>query len=386
MNKGVLVWPVEGSAYRFGRCLYNRKGQKEKTPGSHVKMADGDASPRCTQSSSPEPDPPKLSDLFDQGWSALERLESTQEPQASVGVQERLQRTIRALESASRRVAQLELFSRNEELEEVCTSEIKYLLLPALLGALTLKQTSRERRLDTVQTARDYFMDYLQRCKNYNVSQFRMPQSCEESEEERPAAGLGQPNLVAMAARRQAKIERYRQKKELESQLEAVKRAMDSGTADEDTTRRFYLLQLRRWISLSLEEVESIDQELPILRNMDVLQKSAPAARPSRPPMKPFILTRDAVQAQVFGAGYPSLATMTVDQWYSQHQRHGMLPDQGIPRRVAVEEDRDAAEVHEEEKERQVEKDDEESLLKARSWDDYKDTHHRGYGNRHNMG
>lgn len=108
--------------------------------------------------------------------------------------------------------------------------------------------------------------------------------------------GLGQPNLVAMAAQRQAKIERYRQKKELESQLETVKRAVDSGQADEDTTRQFYLLQLRRWISVSLEEVESIDQELPILKNMDFLQKSAPPSQPSRPPMKPFILTKDAVQ------------------------------------------------------------------------------------------
>lgn len=346
-------------------------------------MADSDVSPL----SSTEPEPPKLSELFEQGWSALERLESTQEPLASVGVQERLQRDIQGLETASRRVAQLQLFSRNEDLEEVCTAELKYLLLPALLGALTLKKTSRDKRLDIVQTARAYFLDYLQRCKDFNVSQFHMPQPRDEEEqEERSQAGIGQPNLVAMAAQRQAKIQRYRQKKELESQLETVKRAVDSGNADEDTTRNFYLLQLRRWISLSLEEVESIDQELPILKNMDVLKKSTPAAQPNRPPMKPFILTKDAVQAQVFGAGYPSLPTMTVDQWYAQHQRHGVLPDQGIPRRVAVEEDRDAAEVQEEEKERRAEEDDEESLRKARSWDDYKDTHHRGYGNRHNMG
>lgn len=352
-------------------------------------MADREVSLQSAQPPSIETNPPKLSELFDQGWGALEELENTHEPLASIGVQERLQRAIRSLESASRRVAQLELFSRNEELEEVCTSELKYLLLPALLGALTLKQTSRERRLEIVQTARAYFLDYLQRCKNYSVSKFHMPKACEESEEEHPVLsappGLGQPNLVAMAAQRQAKIERFRQKKELESQMEIAKKAVDSGQADEDATRHFYLLQLRRWINLSLEEVESIDQELPILRNMGVLQRSTPPTQPIRPPMKPFILTKDTVQAQVFGAGYPSLPTMTVDEWYSQHQKHGVLPDQGIPRRVAVE-DRDAAEVQEEEKERQDERDDEESLRKARSWDDYKDSHRRGYGNRHNMG
>lgn len=88
----------------------------------------------------------------------------------------------------------------------------------------------------------------------------------------------------------------------------------------------------------------------------------------------------------MFGAGYPSLATMTVDDWYEQHRKHGVLPDQGISRRVVVGEDCDAKECEEEEKEKKIENDDEESLQKARDWDDWKDNHQRGYGNRQNMG
>ena len=91
-------------------------------------------------------------------------------------------------------------------------------------------------------------------------------------------------------------------------------------------------------------------------------------------------------QAQVFGAGYPSLATMTVDDWYEQHTKRGVLPEQGIPKRVAVEEDTDATDREEEEREKRVENDEEESLQKARNWDDWKDGHRRGYGNRQNMG
>lgn len=85
----------------------------------------------------------------------------------------------------------------------------------------------------------------------------------------------------------------------------------------------------------------------------------------------------------MFGSGYPSLPTMTVDDWYEQHRKHGGLPDQGIPRKVPVEEDPVAEEREKEENEK---KDDEETLMKARNWDDWKDTHRRGYGNRHNMG
>lgn len=76
---------------------------------------------------------------------------------------------------------------------------------------------------------------------------------------------------------------------------------------------------------------------------------------------------------------------MTVDDWYEQHRKHGALPDQGIPRSVDVEGD-EAKDREEEEKERKIEEDDEEALLKARNWDDWKDSHRRGYGNRQNMG
>ena len=35
-------------------------------------------------------------------------------------------------------------------------------------------------------------------------------------------------------------------------------------------------------------------------------------------PMAPFILTRDRLQAQVIGAGYPSLPTYTLEEFYEQ--------------------------------------------------------------------
>ena len=37
-------------------------------------------------------------------------------------------------------------------------------------------------------------------------------------------------------------------------------------------------------------------------------------------------------------------------------------------------------------KEKKIELDDEEQLAQARQFDDWKDDHRRGYGNRHNMG
>lgn len=105
-----------------------------------------------------------------------------------------------------------------------------------------------------------------------------------------------------MAAQRNAKIERYRQKKELESRLTDVQRAVDSGQADDEVTRDFYLLNIKKWITVGLEELESIAQEVEILKNMDGVSKGATKqpAQAARPAMKPFILTKDAVQVGLF--------------------------------------------------------------------------------------
>lgn len=105
-------------------------------------------------------------------------------------------------------------------------------------------------------------------------------------------------DLVSMAAQRQAKIERYRQKKELESRISDARKIVDSGQADDEVVRDFYLLNVKRWVTLCLEEVESISQEVEILKKMDGVKQSSSKQLipPVRPPMKPFILTKDAVQ------------------------------------------------------------------------------------------
>lgn len=125
----------------------------------------------------------KLSELLQRGWKIFEDVESSSEPLGSTSTQADVQRAVNMLQEASRMVAQLDLFSRNEELEEVATADLKYLLLPALLGALHMKLTSREKRLSNVQTARANFMDFLKRSKEYQIWKFELPKSVEQNAE-----------------------------------------------------------------------------------------------------------------------------------------------------------------------------------------------------------
>ncbi|KAL4844243.1 hypothetical protein H8958_008969 [Nasalis larvatus] len=330
---------------------------------------------------------PRLPELFETGKQLLDEVEVATEPAGSRIVQEKVFKGLDLLEKAAEMLSQLDLFSRNEDLEEIASTDLKYLLVPAFQGALTMKQVNPSKRLDHLQRAREHFMNYLTQCHCYHVAEFELPKTKNNSAENHTAnSSMAYPSLVAMASQRQAKIKRYKQKKELEHRLSAMKSAVESGQADDERVREYYHLHLQRWIDTSLEEIESIDQEIKILRERDSSREASTSnsSRQERPPVKPFILTRNTAQAKVFGAGYPSLATMTVSDWYEQHRKYGALPDQGIAK-ATPEEFRKAAQQQEEQEEKE-EDDDEQTLHRAREWDDWKDTHPRGYGNRQNMG
>ncbi|XP_004694510.1 PREDICTED: immunoglobulin-binding protein 1 isoform X1 [Condylura cristata] len=331
--------------------------------------------------------PPRLPDLFETSKQLLDEVEVASEPAGSRIVQDKVFKGLELLKKATEMLSQLDLFSQNEELEEISSTDLKYLLVPAFQGALTMKQVNPSKRLEHLQWAREHFLNYLSQCRCYHIAEFALPKTKDDSEENNTAhSSVAYPNLVAMASQRQAKIERYKQKKELEQRLSALKPAVESGEADEEVVREYYLLNIRRWVGISLEEIESIDQEIKILKGRDSAEASTShSSQQDRPPMRPFILTRNVAQAKVFGAGYPSLATMTVNDWYDQRRKYGALPDQGIAK-PAPELDLVRASQQQEGQEQKEEEDDEETLHRAREWDDWKDTHPRGYGNRQNMG
>lgn len=281
---------------------------------------------------------PRLPELFKTGKQLLDEVEAATEPTSSRIIQEKVLRGLDLLKKAAEMLSQLDLFSQNEDLEEIASADLKYLMVPAFQGALAMKQVNLSKRLDHLQWARQHFLNYLTQCQYYHVAEFELTQTKNNSAENNTASSsMAYSSLVAMTSQRQAKIERYKQKKEMEHRLTVLKSAVDTGQADDECVREYYLLNLRRWIGISLEEIESIDQEIKILRERDS-STEASASHSSfqdRPPMKPFTIARNVAQAKVFGAGYPSLASMTVNDWYEQHRKFGALPDQGIAKQTS---------------------------------------------------
>ncbi|XP_046474933.1 immunoglobulin-binding protein 1b isoform X1 [Neodiprion pinetum] len=347
-----------------------------------------------------EKDVESLSQIYDEGFALFNSINKSQEATNSPKIQSEVRRAMSMFEDATRLVSMTDMFSVNESFEEVATANIKYFLLPALLGTLTLKICGTSDRLHIVDVAEIYYNDFLKRLKHYGLIDFVIPEkkSSEENSVRKPMSNA--ELITSMVSTRNTKLQRFKEQKELESRLETLTENMRNPNIDEESKREYYVTLINSYVNQALDDLSSIASERPIIEHMIKVGHSDPLAaqnpRKSKLPgvkLKPIIITRDELQKQVYGAGYPSLPVLTVQEFYEKRIRDGDWPDpsqrnqvsgkclQNIPPNTDELKEED---IEEEQKENQVEKDDPQLLAQARAMDEYKDTHRRGWGNRSN--
>ncbi|GLH10058.1 Immunoglobulin-binding protein 1 [Gryllus bimaculatus] len=348
----------------------------------------------------------KLSDIYKEGLNLFDFIANSDAPTNSVETQAKVKKAMNLFEEATRLVSAAGIFSRNESVEEIATNNVKYLLLPAFLGTLILKLCVDER-MEVVRTAEVYFRDFLQRCKDYGISEFEMPEPDDTSEDQPdPFEQPHRPcsfDLASMARERSMKIQRFKELKELEGKLKDLKALMALPDVPEEVERKYYLTTINMYINQSFDELACLKVEKPLLAHMAKVKKDPPFGKQERrdkvrryekKPLMPIIITRDEVQKKVYGAGYPSIPTMTVAEFYDKKVKDGEFPDPTKPSNRNALQDRapqgtlgeltDPSEEERADKERKEEVDDPENLERAREWDDWKDDHRRGWGNRMN--
>ena len=94
---------------------------------------------------------------------------------------------MKIFEDATRLVSLADIFSSNESFEEVPTENIKYLLLPALLGTLATKLCNADDRMHIVEIAEIYFVDFLKRLKAYGLIDIEIPDINQDDKKEESA-------------------------------------------------------------------------------------------------------------------------------------------------------------------------------------------------------
>merc|ERR1712156_1112513 len=183
-----------------------------------------------------------------------------------------------------------------------------------------------------------------------------------------------------------------------EAQLKELKVLVidvDKDHRDEELVRKYYMNLIHSFVLSTLDEIASYEMEKSMLHHMAKIRRGEvpdPKSKPTqeRRPLKPIVITRDAVQKEVFGMGYKNLPVMSIEEFYEERAQNGWYSkpnpslqnytiaaaDEGPP----TEDDEAAV------KDSKEDNDDPEELERQRNFDEYKDEHQRGEGNRHNRG
>ncbi|CAF0887823.1 unnamed protein product [Rotaria sordida] len=337
-----------------------------------------------------------FSQLFDIAWSNQNDLQSSSVNTTTDDYSSKLLHTIRLLESLEKRLISLELFSDNEHIDEVSTINIRYLLIYAFLAWLyQTKRSKPSQRLVNVQHACDYYLKFLTMTKNYDLHKYSIPkiptnQECEKTEQ----LSSRNVDMMQMAQDRASKIRGHLKRREEEESMKAFEEAMKHDLTDEEAKRSFYLSKIHWWINTAFDDLDYLYDELRVLlqrqsiesTNDEEIHKRSERKSPSRP-LKPMIITRDQLQAKAIGAGYPSISTMTIDEFYQSLTQRGLAPTpEQVKQMNAGPKFPTASDAEKEDiaKESYTEKDNPDMLKYLRSMDEFKDDHRHGEGNRFN--
>ncbi|TFK94812.1 TAP42-like protein [Polyporus arcularius HHB13444] len=357
--------------------------------------------------------------------------------------QELIQTSLADLRQCSQRVAKLSLFSANEQLADIATRDLVYILVPYVISEVLsrVRSTDREERIDLVSSVKRHLESFIHYLELYEII----------TEEDKALYGQSASSVTDPAKRRELKIKQYKREKEIKARIEAVRKRTnqnavepssnleliasvlsqkpsDAATEDADTEevlREALILLLRCIYAEARSQLESTNQELELLRHAppappqqvpsddprearrhaedDMWKLDAPANRggpdgkgplldPQGKPLRPFMILpsnaaeRARFQAQVFQADH-RLPTMTIDEYLEIEGQRGNIISGGGPQSESQPTSKEQLALDAEQDGTAFgEEKEEEKRQKEEAWAQYTDANPRGAGNTMNRG
>ena len=279
--------------------------------------------------------------------------------------------------------------------------------LAELIQKLTGDISARKHNL---LNARDQYDRFLKLLDSYDILSASDAKLYEQYTDDRSNFSVAPKDATA---RRNAKIARFKEEKELKKKLEYLQQNPRVAEGDEQVVRDLHLTNLAFMVHQTFAQLESLAMELHILSlapppqhtsnnpghseptdgredgrgqrdgysdrldsPMSSLRGGGPILSSTGVPLRPFTLLdkRTRLQQGVFRPDH-SLPTMTIDEYLEEEKRRGGMIDGGGEQsgvREIVDED-------------DYEKQDEE-MYKARQWDEFKEDNPKGSGNTLNRG
>ena len=341
---------------------------------------------------------------------------------------------------------QSSFISSSDFLSELPTSTLRLLLTPFHLAQTLLNFPGIDGRLPRVRqsiTSHLAFLSLLDHLDGLIKAEERRFQTVQQSLTDPPADDAAAPPRprVDPGQARQEKIARYKEQKAIEAQLTAYEARQaqlhptasspdddaDASLDEDDAARDYWTLRIRFSVTKALDDLVVSQQELALLQHRNQ-QASLPPPSPAPDPPAPIIhrISSPADLALPFPPSLaqwlhplpaarlgraevfrdPNPATMSIEEWAEGEMRAGRLPGGGggggagaVGRAERTREERGyvakAGGQDEEQRNGQGEDEgkgewggeEEESKSDAktkesREWDNWKDDHEKGAGNR----
>lgn len=291
-----------------------------------------------------------LGQLFSLGQSVLTELDDSSLSSIDPEYQAQVSKGFQMLTRADDLVSKLAIFSDNEILDDINTNDLKFLLIPAYLGNLTLKINSPDRR-SVLDKSREYLQRFLSTCQDHALVQKQDLGLMEKLQHKTPN--------VAASQQRDEKIARFKRERavkqhiaQLRQQLDAVGNKEDEDRDVDDVEREWVEALIELEILKALENWHAIEQEMVMVKEMEAMKemrektgrdvslderepqqasratwgKDKPMLSKEGRPLQPFVIMnkREQLKSQVFGYGH-NLPTMTIDEYLDQEMERGNI-------------------------------------------------------------
>ncbi|CAG8459055.1 2441_t:CDS:2 [Paraglomus brasilianum] len=329
------------------------------------------------------------SEEFSQGQQLYTSIEESTLDSVDSGYQNDVKKAIGHFTRCAHLVRELSLFSINETVDDISTTDLKYLLVEAYLGTLHIKLNEGDR-LVCLEKAKLYLEQFLENVELYSLISDQDKKYLESVK----AQVTGDP-----AKSRDEKIARAKRKKEIEKELKTLQSFLQNSLTEdrEDFDRKHVLKLIELFVQKSIDELRAIMNEIEMVIIMQKMQEQqrngqtddrVNVHQPQRAtgsngslldkdgkPQRPFVLTskREEIKNSLWRPHW-SLPTMSIDEYLQlEAQRGNIISGGGKMPEEKVVDDMDEAAIDAE-------------TYKAREWDDFKDANPRGWGNRRGKG
>eukprot|EP00761_Pharyngomonas_kirbyi_P010608 gb/GECH01010628.1/.p1 GENE.gb/GECH01010628.1/~~gb/GECH01010628.1/.p1 ORF type:complete len:372 (+),score=126.11 gb/GECH01010628.1/:1-1116(+) len=358
-------------------------------------------------------DEQSLSERFSQAVKQYTSIMDSNSDSQKEEFQKFVKNVIKEFFSLNVAISQLHLFSSNEDLEDITTKSLKYMLTPYYIGDLILKIVDNNR-LHHLKQSKAQFHSFLNTCEQYEVV------------DKTDLNILSREGPVTPEIKRAERIERYKREKYLSSCLADFaeqKEKLIGGHEEEDVDSRFEEIERNHSIyniklhcRRAVDQLNTINQEIELLeyaqnRSSEELQSqnttsrqpssssssSSSSWRIDRHQMPPGMDVVDVAPGmqRIVNTSSASNATDSNQQAFDRQQMreqvfmHRNPPTQSLDSYAQEEMQRlQEAQQREAEQaaaEQEIDPDDEEETdrqtYRSRDWDNWKDANPRGAGN-----